>query len=344
MNKVRIGVIGLGNIGAKHAEYLYRGEVPGAELAAVCDRNASHRQWAQAHLGDGTQIFENVDKFLAAKVVDGILIAIPHYSHPAVAIQGLEQGYHVLLEKPAGVYTKQVRALNTVALQNPGLLFGIMYNQRANPLYQKLRDLIQAGELGDIKRINWIITNWYRPQSYYDSSSWRAGEGGGVLINQAFHQLDLWQWICGMPKRVRAFCAFGKYHQIEVEDDVTAYLEYSNGATGVFVTSTGETPGSNRLEINGEQGKIVIEDGKMNFWRLQIPEHQFNRECKEAFSQSKFSKCEIPIQGPEGGHAAVTANWVAAILHGSPLLAPGIEGIRALELSNAMYLSAWTDN
>ncbi|HEX3043642.1 MAG TPA: Gfo/Idh/MocA family oxidoreductase [Bacillota bacterium] len=348
MDKVRIGIIGLGNSGVKHAEYLLKEKVPGGELSAVCVRNPSrHHEWIKSNLDENVQIFDDIDKFLAAKVVDGILVATPHYSHPAVAIQALEKGYHVLLEKPAGVYTKNVRELNNVALKNNGLTFGMMYNQRANPLYQKLRDLIQAGELGEIKRINWLITNWYRPQNYYDSSSWRAtwaGEGGGVLINQAFHQLDLWQWICGMPKRMRAFCALGKYHQIEVEDDVTAYMEYPNGATGVFITSTGEAPGSNRFELSGEQGKIVIEDGQLNFWRLQIPERQFNQECKAAFGKPECSKSEIPVQGPDGGHAAITANWVAAILHGAPLLAPGVEGIKALEISNAMYLSAWTDN
>lgn len=347
MDKVRIGIIGLGNIGAKHAEYLFKGDIPGGELTAVCDRNLSHRQWAHANLGSKVQIFDNIDKFLAAKVVDGVLVAIPHYSHPAVGIQVLENGYHVLIEKPVGVYTKQVRELNTVSLKNPGLTFAMMYNQRANPIYQKLRDLIGSGELGDIKRTHWIITNWYRPQSYFDSSSWRAtwaGEGGGVLINQAFHQLDLWQWICGMPRRVRAFCGFGKYHQIEVEDDVTAYMEYPNGGTGVFITSTGEAPGSNRFELSGDRGKIIIEDGQLNFWRLRIPERQFNRECKEAFGKPEYWKCEISVQGSDRGHAAITANWVSAILHGTPLLAPGVEGIKALEISNAMYLSAWNDS
>ncbi len=346
MDKVRIGIIGLGNIGVKHAEYLFKGKVPGGELTAVCDRNPSHREWAHANLGDGVQIFDSIDKLLDAKVVDGILVAIPHYSHPAVGIQALEKGYHVLMEKPVGVYTKQVRELNTVALGHPDFTFSMMYNQRANPIYQKLKDFIESGELGEIKRTHWIITNWYRPQSYYDSSSWRAtwaGEGGGVLINQAFHQLDLWQWICGMPKRVRAFCSFGKYHQIEVEDDVTAYVEYPNGGTGVFITSTGEAPGSNRFELSGDRGKVVVEDGELNFWELQIPERQFNRECKESFGKPECSKRRIPVEGWDGGHAATTANWVEAILHGTPLFAPGIEGIKALELSNAMYLSAWTD-
>lgn len=347
MNKVRIGIIGLGNIGTNHAQYITKGEVPDGELVAVCDSNPARLKWAKENLGENIQVFDNIDALFAARIVDGVLIANPHYDHPSVAIQALEHGLHVLIEKPAGVYTKQVREMNEVALKNSHLTFGIMYNQRTNPLYQKLHDLIKSGELGELKRTNWIITSWYRPQSYYDSGGWRAtwaGEGGGVLLNQDPHQLDLWQWTCGMPERVYAFCAIGKYHHIEVEDDVTAYVEYENGATGIFVTSTGDAPGTNRFEITGDRGKIVIEDGKLNFWRLRVSERQFNREFKGGFGEPECWKCEVPIKGRETAHAKITSNWVAAILEGSPLLAPGVEGINGLELSNAMYLSAWTNN
>jgi len=235
--------------------------------------------------------------------------------------------------------------MNEVA-QKSGKVFGIMYNQRTNPVYQKLRDLIKSGELGEIKRIIWIITNWYRSQSYYDSGGWRAtwaGEGGGVLINQCPHNLDLWQWICGMPKRVRGFCYYGKYHDIEVEDDVTAYMEYENGATGLFITTTGEAPGTNRWEISGDRGKIVVEDGKLTFWRLRVPERQFNREYKGGFGAPECWKCEVPTPGTETAHRGITANWVNAILKGTPLLAPGVEGINGLTISNAIHLSSWLD-
>jgi predicted dehydrogenase len=245
------------------------------------------------------------------------------------------------------VYTKQVRLMNEAAAAS-GKVFSMMYNQRTNPLYQKLRDLISSGELGEVRRTNWIITNWYRSQSYYDSGGWRAtwaGEGGGVLINQDPHQLDLWQWTTGMmPKRVRAFCYFGKNRNIEVEDDVTAFVEYENGATGVFVTTTGEAPGTNRFEICGDRGKIVIEDGNLTFWRLRVPEPEFNRDFKGGFGQPECWKCEIPIEGQELGHNGIIQNWVNAIMTGAPLLAPGEEGIKGLMLSNAMLLSAWTDD
>jgi predicted dehydrogenase len=228
------------------------------------------------------------------------------------------------------------------------LKFSMMYNQRTNPIYKKLKELIDSGELGEIRRTNWIITNWYRSQSYYDSGSWRAtwaGEGGGVLLNQDPHQLDLWQWTTGlMPKRVRAFCYFGKHRNIEVEDDVTAFVEYENGATGVFVTTTGEAPGTNRFEVTGDRGKIVIEDNKLTFWRLRVPESVFNEEYKGGFGEPECWKCEIPVHGENSGHKGIIQNWTDSILHGAPLIAPGEEGIRGLSISNAMLLSTWTDN
>lgn len=347
MQNVRYGIIGIGNMGRSHALSLLN-QINGAELAAVCDNNPDSLEWASEHLPEGVKQFGSTADLFASKSVDAVLISTPHYDHPTLAIEALRHGYHVLIEKPAGVYTKAVQEMNDAAA-GTDRKFGIMYNQRTNPLYQKLRDLIQSGELGEIRRTNWIITNWYRSQSYYNSGGWRAswaGEGGGVLLNQDPHQLDLWQWTIGMmPKRVRAFCHFGKYRDIEVEDDVTAYVEYENGATGLFVTTTGEAPGTNRFEITGDNGKIVIEDGSLTFWRLRTPEPKFNAEFTGGFGAPECWKCEIPVEKGEGEqHKGILRNFTNAILHDEPLLAPGEEGIKGLTLSNAMYLSAWTDN
>lgn len=346
MENVRIGIIGIGGMGSSHANHIVAGKVPHAELTAVCDTNSDRLEWARQSFGDNVKRFDDVDAFFQSKAFDAVLIATPHYDHPALAIQALEHGYHTLIEKPAGVYTKAVREMNEVASQSDKV-FAIMYNQRTNPVYQKLKDLIDSGELGELKRSIWIITNWYRPQSYYDAGGWRAtwsGEGGGVLLNQDPHQLDLWQWMCGMPKKVRAFMSFGKYHDIEVEDDVTAYVEYANGATGLFVTTTGEAPGTNRLEVSGDRGKVVIEDDKLTFWRLRVSEREFNREYKGGFGSPECWKCEIPTPGDNSQHIGIMKNWVDAILHGKELIAPGIEGIKGLTISNAMHLSAWTDS
>lgn len=344
---VRYGIIGIGNMGRAHALSLLN-EVKGARLAAVCDIDTDRLKWAKDHLPEEVNLFSQPTDLFESKVIDAVFICTPHYDHPTLAIEAFRYGYHVLIEKPAGVFTKAVQEMNAAAAAS-GRKFGIMYNQRTNPLYQKLRELIQAGELGEIRRTNWIITNWYRSQSYYDSGGWRAswaGEGGGVLLNQDPHQLDLWQWTIGMmPMRVRAFCHFGKYRNIEVEDDVTAYVEYENGATGVFITTTGEAPGTNRFEINGDHGKIVIEDGALTFWRLRTPESTFNAEFKGGFGAPECWKCEIPLPSGIGEqHQGILRNFTNSILQGEPLLAPGEEGIRGLTLSNAMYLSAWTDH
>jgi len=347
MEQVRIGIVGMGNMGWGHAQYLTAGKVKGAVLTAVSDLFESKLRQVKETFGDGIATFDTAEGLFASGLVDAVLIATPHYDHPDGAIAAFRHGLHVLVEKPAGVYTKQVRLMNEAAAAS-GKTFSIMYNQRTNPLYVKLRDLIASGELGEVRRTNWIITNWYRSQSYYNSGGWRAtwaGEGGGVLINQDPHQLDLWQWtVRMMPTRVRAFCHFGKYRNIEVEDDVTAYVEYANGATGVFVTTTGEAPGTNRFEVTGDRGKIVIEDGKLTFWRLRVPEPEFNATYTGGFGAPECWKCEIPIQGTSPEHMGITQNFVDAILKGTPLIAPGEEGIRGLTLSNAMHLSTWTDD
>jgi len=344
MGLIKVGVIGIGNMGGSHILQLDKGYINGATLTAVCDRNDDRIEWVKNNTTGEVQLFQDEEAFLNESGIDAVIIATPHYTHPEVAIKAFARGMHVLVEKPAGVYTKSVLEMNAAAKAS-GKVFGIVYNQRTNPLYQKIRELIQSGELGEIKRTNWIVTDWYRSQSYYDSNEWRAtwkGEGGGVLLNQAPHQLDLWQWTTGlMPKYIQAFCSVGKYHDIEVEDDVTAYVEYENGATGVFITSTGEAPGTNRFEIVGDRGKIVVENEELVFYRLTQSEREFNASYKGSFGQPECWKVDIPIKGENSDHLGIIQNWTDAILKGTPLLAPGEEGVKALEISNAIYLSSW---
>ncbi len=346
MDTVRVGIIGLGGMGSNHAGYLSRGEIPGARLAAVCDVEPARLQNVSEKYGEDVQAFDSADVLFEANCIDAVIVATPHYFHPPLVTQALERGYHAMSEKPAGVYTKQVRQMNEVAAKSDRV-FGVMFNQRTRGDHQKLKELVESGELGEIKRTIYIINDWFRAQSYYDSGGWRAtwaGEGGGVLANQCPHNLDLWQWICGMPERVRAFCHFGKYHDIEVEDDVTAYAEYANGATGVFITSTGEAPGTNRLEISADNGKVVLEGGKITFWRTRVPSSQFLKEWPNGFGSPEVWKCEVPFRGGGEEHRGITKNWVQAIRLGTPLLASGDEGIRGVELANAMMLSTWTDD
>jgi len=334
-------------MGLAHGKYLSGSEIAGAELAAVCDENAESLARAAGKFGPDVRTFDGVDAMFQSGCIDAVLIATPHYYHPPLGIKAFDSGLHVLSEKPAGVYTGHVRELNAAA-DKSGRIFGMMFQQRTEGIHQKLKDLLAGGELGDMKRNNWIVTHWYRPQSYYDAGGWRAswaGEGGGVLLNQCPHQLDMWQWFCGMPKRIRAFCSFGKYHNIEVEDDVTAYAEYENGATGTFITSTGEAPGTNRFEIAGDRGKIVMEDDTLTFWRNRTGERQFNEEYTGGFGQPEVWKCDIPTGDEGGAHSEVIAKWIQAILKDDPslLVMDGREGICSLELANAMLLSTWTD-
>lgn len=344
MEEIRMGIIGLGNMGTPHAQNIYGGRVPGMRLAAVCDIAGSRREYAGEHF-PGVSVFGDALEMYDSGLVDAVLVAVPHYDHPPLAIAAFGRGLHVLVEKPAGVYTKQVREMNEAAAAS-GKVFGIMYNQRTNPIYQKLREMVRRDDLGHIKRITWIITDWYRPQAYHDSSTWRSTwrtEGGGALINQNPHQLDLWQWMFGMPDRIFAKASFGKYYDIEVEDDVMAYMEYDNGTTGQYITSTGEAPGTNRLEIACDMGRVVVEDNTIIFNRNIVSEREHNRTNKVPFAKPECWECHIPADASGGEqHVGILKSFAGAVLEGKELLAGGEEGILGLTISNAIHLSAWT--
>lgn len=345
MNSVRMGIIGIGNMGSGHAQSIIDGKVPGMVLTAVADRREIRRDWAKETLPAEVTCFTEGDELIESGLCDAVLIAVPHYQHPPLAMKSFEKGLHVVCEKPAGVFTKQVREMNEAAKKS-GLTFAMMFNQRTNCLYRKMYELVHNGEMGAIKRVNWIITDWYRSQSYYDSGDWRAtwkGEGGGVLVNQCPHQLDLLQWICGMPSSIRAFCHYGKWHNIEVEDDVTAYLEYPNGATGVFVTSTADLPGTNRFEIMLEWGKLVCENGKLHCWKLPANERKFCFETPDGFPYIKAEEYDVETDGENLQHVGVLRAFTGKLIRGEELTADGCEGINGLTLSNAMHLSDWTN-
>ncbi len=344
MEKVKVGIIGIGNMGTNHAKSIIEGKIPEMELVAVADLKEVRRTWAKENLPESVRIFEAGTDLIHSKICDAVIVATPHYDHPGLVIETLENGQHALSEKPAGVYTKQVKEMNAAAQKHPDLVFAMMFNQRTNPVYRKMHELITEGSFGEVKRVNWIITDWYRTQAYYNSGDWRAtwnGEGGGVLLNQCPHNLDLIQWICGMPNKVQAFCHNGKWHDIEVEDDVTAYLEYPNGATGVFVTTTGDAPGTNRFEVTLEYGKIVCENEKLQIYKLDENEREYCYTTTEGFKKPEGKVAEIELEGENSQHVGVLQAFAGKILHGTPLVAEGVEGINGLTLSNAMHLSGW---
>ena len=346
MKKIRLGIVGIGNIGSSHVKTLMAGKCPEFELVAVADLNPDRLVWARETLGDSVRTFATAEEMFDSGLIDACIIAVPHYFHCKLAIACMERGIHVMVEKPAGVYGAEVRQMNAVADQHPDVVFGMMFNQRTNHIYRKIKELIDSGKYGQIRRTNWIITNWYRPQAYYDSGDWRAtwaGEGGGVLLNQCPHQLDLWQWLCGMPVKVHSHLLYGKWHDIEVEDDVTTYVEYENGATGVFITTTGDAYGTNRLEIQLDGAKIVAEDDRLDVWEFEVSEPEFTRTNTAPFGHIKTHKLELETDGENPQHAGVINAWGGAILRGEPMVADGREGINGLTLSNAMHLSSWLD-
>ncbi|GAA3342101.1 Gfo/Idh/MocA family oxidoreductase [Curtobacterium pusillum] len=356
MKKVRLGIIGLGAQGSMYAKFITDGMVPNTVLAAVADVDPERRA-SSAEQYPEVPTFEDYRAMLESGDVDAVVTCIPHYLHPEVAIEALRHDIHVLVEKPAGVYSAQVRELNEFAASKPDLTFAIMFNQRNNPLYIALKEIIDGGQIGSILRSNWIITNWWRPQGYYDQSDWRAtwgGEGGGVLVNQAPHQLDLWQWLCGVPKSVFAKAAFGFRRDIAVEDEVSVLADFGDGVTGVFVTATHDLVGTDRLEILGDQGKIVVEGSKTaTITRLAKPERELSEgmgmdDVRRLFT-GELDTAELYTQevlefdsawGVQ--HSGVLENFAANILDGTPLLAPGADGIRGVRLANAIHMSSWT--
>ncbi len=337
-----IAVVGVGNVGGSHARELLLGKVRGAKLAAVCDTSPE----ALSRF-PGVPAFTHQSALLATGIADAVLIATPHYDHTPLSIEALAAGLHVLVEKPLAVH--QADALQMLAAYErrpkPSQLFAEMLVLRTDPRFLRLRALIQSGELGTLRRMHWVITDCLRSDAYYRSGGWRAtwrGEGGGVLLNQCPHSLDLWQWLFGMPARVHAFCGFGRMHPIAVEDQVTAYLEYDSGANGVFVASTGEAPGSNCLEVVGDLGKVVVERHGLTVTRNATSTLELLRSGPARLPKGSVSIEDIPLEHGPSPLTFMIQNFVNAILEGEALVAPASDGLASVELANAMIYSGIT--
>jgi predicted dehydrogenase len=338
MNKVRLGIIGMGNIGKYHAQYLLEHKVERCELAAVCAPTAANLETYRP-----AKIFSDGEQLIRSGEVDAVIIATPHFQHTTLGIAALKAGVHAMVEKPITSHKADAERLIAAHEQRPNVVFAGMFQLRTEPRYLQIQKLIRDGSLGELVRVNWINADWFRTEAYYASGGWRAtwkGEGGGVLLNQCLHNLDMLQWLCGMPQRLRGFCQLGRFHQIEVEDNVTVYLEWANGATGVFLGSTGETPGTNRLEIVGTLGKLVLENNRLMFTRNETDMIEFSRTARQGFAKPESATSEIRFENANLPHAVMVQNFVNAILDGSPLIAPGEEGINSVELANAMIYSS----
>jgi len=338
MNTVRLGIIGMGNIGKYHAEYLQNGDVRRAQLVAVCARHTGALECYKP-----LKIFDDGEQLIRSGEIDAVIIATPHAQHVSLAIAAMKSGVHVMVEKPIASHKADALRLIEAHREKPDLVFGAMFQMRTEPRYLQVQNLIRHGELGEIVRVNWINTDWYRTEAYYASSDWRATwkhEGGGVLLNQCLHNLDTLQWLCGMPARVRGFCQLGRFHHIEVEDNVTVYLEWPNGATGTFVSSTGETPGTNRFELIGTRGKLVMENDKLTFTRNADDMISFSKSADRGFVKPETTTEDVPFENADKPHVILMRNFVDAILDRKPLLVPGEEGVHSVELANAMVFSS----
>lgn len=341
MDLVRVAVIGLGSMGSSHARAFLDGRIPGARLAAVCDADS-----ARLAAFPGVASFTDHRALITSGVADAVVIATPHPFHARIGVDTLDVGLHTLVEKPLAVHVADARRLVAAHERHPELAFALMVNQRTDPRYRTVKRLLTDGELGAVHRISWTITDWFRTDAYYRSSSWRAtwaGEGGGVLVNQCPHQLDLWCWLFGRPDRVRAFCQLGRWHDLEVEDACTAYLEQPGGATGVFITTTGEAPGTNRLEVATDRGRVVVDDVGVVWDRTAASVTETLRTAPGPFDAPAVETQRFPIDGWGGQHEEILANFVAAITRGEPLIGPGADGLAAVELGNAMLLSSLWD-
>ncbi len=341
MKSVRLGIIGMGNMGAVHAKNILEGKEARVELAAVCDPRAD-----KLTAFPTAQPFTDPAALLNSGRVDAVLVATPHFDHTPLGIAALRAGLHVMMEKPISVHKADAEGL-LAAHRQTNQVFAVMFNQRTDPRYKKLRHLIQSGELGEVRRITWIITDWFRTQAYYNSGGWRAtwgGEGGGVLLNQSPHQLDLWWWLFGAPATIRASCQFGRFHDIEVEDSVTAFFEYANGTQGVFITTTGEAPGTNRLEVAAERGKLVVEGLNLKWTRTAVPVSEWSATHPEGFEAPPMTQVDETFPGTGGQHAEILQNFADAILDGAPLIAPAAEGLHSIEFANAMLYSTFTNS
>ena len=342
MPPIRLGILGTGVMGSIHARSILDARVPGVALTAVCDLDP-----ARTACFPGIPCFTDAADLFASGDIEAVLIATPHDSHPDLAVAALAAGLHVLVEKPIAVDLAGARRLAEAAAARPNRRSAVMFNQRTDPRYLRLREILRSGELGPVRRVHWTATDWFRTQRYYDNGGWRAtwaGEGGGVLINQAVHQIDLLCWLFGLPDRVSALCRFGAHHDVEVEDDVTATLEYADGPfTAVFTTGTGETPGVNRLEIAADRGLVTVEGDTLRVLRNHAPARAWIDTCPDPYARPATDACAhtFPTRGPQ--HAGILANFADAIRAGAPLIAPLAEGVASVHLINAILLSAFED-
>lgn len=336
---VNIVVVGLGPIGSLHVKNLLSQKIAGARLACICEqRGADSAQYG------GVPIFTDLDEMLKSRSFDAAVISTPSFTHYPLAKKILQAGYDVLVEKPVALCPSDAEDLRETA-RKLGKVCAVMLNQRTNALYSKIRDLVVSGQLGEINRVSWTMTSWYRPNIYFTSSPWRGtwkGEAGGALVNQSIHNLDIFAWTFGVPEKLRAWCEFGKYHDIEVEDEVVCRMKLKNGANATFTTSTGEFPGENRLVIAADRGFIETDGDALKFTRYKNGSlSEYTRDTRYMFGSPECECTEEVVSDKGAQHAGVMQNFADALTGRDMLRFDVSEAMGSLGLANGMLMSAW---
>ncbi len=344
MKKVRFGIIGLGVVGGRHTRTFAKARSRDFSLTAAAEVDPEIAETARRKMD--VPVFPSVEELFASGLCDAVILATPHCWHPYLAILAARAGLHVLSEKPLAVTVGPARAM-IAECRKRKVALGAMLQDRTLPLYVRMKRMIDSGRLGKIHRISQACTRWYRTQAYYDSGAWRGtwdGEGGGILINQACHALDVFQWLAGLPDRV--MCSLTtRIHKIEVENTAEAVFHYADGCMGHFYVSTAHEPAIDRIEIFGDRGTLVAEGGRLRFARLASPLTRHIRTCKIAEADiaridAGWSKVKLPARAG-GRHLDVIGAFARHVLRGTPMVASGEEALNELELSNAMYLSGF---
>jgi predicted dehydrogenase len=352
MDVPRFAVVGVGaNVFNMHAPAL---QSSAFEIAAVCDVNlaAAERQAERF----GCPYFADHREMLAAIRPDAVAVLTPHPFHAAIAIDCLNAGAHVLVEKPIAVQVAEADRM-IAAAEQAGRLLAVNLQHRTRGEIRTAKKLIESGRLGQIQRVE-MVAIWTRTAAYYAQAGWRGtwqGEGGGVLMNQSPHSLDLVCHLVGQPSRVVAWNRT-MFHHIETEDTSLAMLEWSTdgaaasdsaakraaGALGTLLVSTAQVGEPERLEIAGTRGVLQLSRGGLRLFEADTDLRTFLAENPAPFARPELVPQDVPLESGSGDHAAIYANFLDAITNGAPLVADGAQGRMSLELANALIYSSAT--
>ncbi len=345
---IRVGIAGIGYIAEEYIKLFSQGKIKGAEISALSSRNYSHmKQIQDTYCLQEATLFTDYEGMLDSGTIDMVMICTPHFCHSNMAISSVERGIHTMIEKPVGVFPDELENLMNHVRLHSDTLSGVLYCKRSNPAFIKLKQLLDNGDIGDLKRITWIITDMYRPQVYFDANPWKGtfrGEGGGLMMTQVSHQIDLLVWLCGLPVTLQAFCYTGRERKIEVENEVTIIMEYPNNAVGQFIASSHECPGSSRLEIIGNRGQVILENENiLTFRSLQLDEKEYSVNCKEVYGRVPYTERQFNFGSIDNTvmQAEIINNFITAIFDKTPVLCPVQEAVDTQFFIQGAYLSAW---